>query len=76
VDLPQRDTCAWPDIIHQSNHPIKLRVYFNNDFLEIQRFDYKNEEKDFTIATVSPSGQSVVIGSFNRYVPILRNWQI
>ena len=44
----------------------KVVVYGKNG-KETQRFDYKNEEKDFTIATVSPSGQSVVIGSFNRY---------
>ena len=42
----------------------------------MQRFDYKNEDKDFTIATVSPSGQSVVVGSFNRYVFFLESLEL
>ena len=35
----------------------------------MQQFDYSKdeEEKDFMCAVASPSGQSVVIGSFDRY---------
>lgn len=36
----------------------------------VQQFDYSREgdEKDFMCAVASPTGQSVVIGSFNRLV--------
>ncbi len=35
----------------------------------IQQFDYSRDgdEKEFVCSAVSPSGQSVVIGSFDRY---------
>lgn len=35
----------------------------------IQTFDYSRDplEKEFTTAATSPGGQSVVIGSYNRY---------
>ena len=43
----------------------KIIIYGKNG-REIQRFDYsKIKEKEFTVAKVSPSGQSVVIGSFD-----------
>jgi len=34
----------------------------------LQNFDYSrdDDEKEFTVAICSPSGQSVVVGSFNR----------
>ena len=38
----------------------------------LQNFDYSSgdvAEKEFTTAATSPSGQNVVLGSFNRYVP-------
>lgn len=40
----------------------------------IQQFDYSREddEKEFTCSAVSPSGQSVVLGSYDRsvYIPM------
>ena len=34
----------------------------------LQQFDYsKEDEKEFTVAVCSPSGQSFVVGSFDRY---------
>lgn len=35
----------------------------------IQQFDYSrdDDEKEFTCSAVSPSGQSVVLGSYDRY---------
>lgn len=36
---------------------------------QMQQFDYSREdEKEFMCAVASPSGHSVVIGSFNRFV--------
>ena len=36
----------------------------------MQQFDYSREEDEheFTVAVCSPSGQSVVVGSFDRYI--------
>ena len=38
----------------------------------LQKFDYSrdDDEKEFTVAVCSPSGQSVVVGSFDRLVNI------
>ena len=38
----------------------------------LQQFDYSRDEdeKEFMCSAVSPSGQTVVIGSFDRYVHI------
>lgn len=42
---------------------------YTKDGKSLQQFDYTKDanEKEFTIATCSPSGQTVVIGSYNRY---------
>ena len=48
--------------------------FLMNEFLPylpgriLQNFDYSrdDDEKEFTVAICSPSGQSVVVGSFNR----------
>ncbi|KAI9201990.1 uncharacterized protein BJ171DRAFT_584638 [Polychytrium aggregatum] len=44
-------------------------VFYDNEGRVAQEFDYSrdDEEQDFTVAEFSPSGQSVVIGSFNRF---------
>lgn len=35
----------------------------------LQRFDYTNDEKvrEFTLAAFNPSGETVVLGNFNRF---------
>ena len=37
---------------------------------KLQQFDYSKDEreKEFTCASTSPSGEAVVLGSFNRYI--------
>lgn len=44
-------------------------VFYDLDGLVVQKFDYSQEdqEKEYTCASSSPSGQSVVLGSFNRF---------
>lgn len=46
----------------------RVSVY-DRDGRLYRQFDYPNE-KEFTIAASSPSGQAVVIGSFDRYLLI------
>ena len=47
----------------------RVMVYTKEGKL-LQQFDYTKEsnEKEFTVAACSPSGQTVVIGSYNRYL--------
>ncbi|KAI8928779.1 hypothetical protein BC831DRAFT_447367 [Entophlyctis helioformis] len=46
----------------------KVVVFYDSDGRPLQQFDYsKNDEmNEFTVGELSPSGQSVVIGSFDR----------
>ena len=48
-------------------------VFYDLDGLVVQKCDYSQEEqeKEYTSASCSPSGQSVVLGSFNRYTSLL-----
>ncbi|KAK2187488.1 hypothetical protein NP493_163g00012 [Ridgeia piscesae] len=43
-------------------------MVYGRDNRVLQQFDYSHEddEHEFTVATCSPSGQSVVIGSYDR----------
>ena len=44
-----------------------IKCYFTLNLI-LQNFDYTkdDDEKEFTVAVTSPSGQSVVVGSFDR----------
>ena len=46
----------------------KRVIVYTKDGKLIQQIDYTKEanEKEFTVAACSPSGQTVVIGSYNR----------
>jgi intraflagellar transport protein 172 len=47
------------------------RIYgYNREGRVLQQFDYSRDEDEheFTTAVCSPSGQSVVLGSFDRYI--------
>jgi len=47
----------------------RILAYGRQDGRIIQQFDYSrdNDEHEFTVAICSPSGQSVVLGSYDRY---------
>ncbi len=49
--------------------PDKVIVFYDSQGRSVQQFDYSadEDEMDFTVAEASPSGQSTVVGSFNRY---------
>lgn len=46
-------------------------VSYNETGRVLQQFDYTSghHEKEFTVAMRDPSGQNVVLGSFDRFVP-------
>jgi intraflagellar transport protein 172 len=58
---------CWGSTIVAAGCDCKVAMY-GDDGKVIQQFDYSREadEKDFMCAVASPTGQSVVIGSFNR----------
>ncbi len=48
----------------------KRVVVYTKDGRVLQQFDYSKDpsEKEFTVAACNPSGQIVVVGSYNRYI--------
>jgi intraflagellar transport protein 172 len=48
----------------------KRVIVYTKDGRMLQQFDYMRDpnEKEFSVACCSPSGQSVILGSYNRYV--------
>jgi hypothetical protein len=44
-------------------------TFYDKDGKISQRFDFSHDENegDFTVADVNPSGRCIVLGSFNRY---------
>ena len=44
-------------------------VFYDKEGMVLQRFDYSRDEKEkeFTVAAFNPSGETVVVGSFNRF---------
>lgn len=48
----------------------KKIVAYGKEGSVIQTFDYSRDsaEKEFTTAATSPSGQSIVLGSYDRYL--------
>ena len=43
--------------------------FYDKEGTQLQRFDYSHDEseKEFTVAAFNPSGETVVVGSFNRF---------
>lgn len=59
---------AWGENVVAAGTDSKV-VFYDGDGLVAQKFDYSQDEKEkeYTCASCSPSGQSIVLGSFNRY---------
>ena len=59
---------AWGECVVVAGSDRQI-VFYDQEGHVMQEFDYSkdDEEHEFTVAEFSPSGQSVVIGSFNRY---------
>ena len=58
---------SWGETIIAAGNDLKVVVY-DTKGRPVQTFDYTKdlEQEEFTVAETSPSGKSVVIGSFNR----------
>eukprot|EP01137_Pigoraptor_chileana_P037243 Opistho-2@34026 len=58
---------AWGETVFAAGCDMRI-VSYDNDGRIQQQFDYSRDEteREFTAAEVSPSGQSIVVGSFNR----------
>lgn len=57
----------------------KKIVAYGKEGHVLQTFDYSRDrtEKEFTVAAASPSGQSVVLGSYDRSVRYSKeNWDV
>jgi intraflagellar transport protein 172 len=59
---------GWGESICVSGPDLKV-LFYDMKGNVLQKFDYSNEdkEKEYTIAAFSPTGQSVVLGGFNRF---------
>ena len=47
----------------------QLICFYDKEGTQLQRFDYSHDEaeKEFTVAAFNPSGETVIVGSFNRF---------
>ncbi|KAJ3290304.1 hypothetical protein HK104_006864 [Borealophlyctis nickersoniae] len=59
---------AWGESVIAAGND-RVVVFYDGEGRVIQEFDYgrDDDEQDFTVAEFSPSGQSAVVGSFNRF---------
>lgn len=59
---------AWGEAICAAGNDCKVSFY-DKDGTHIQNFDHSGQphSKEFTVAAFNPSGESVVLGSFNRF---------
>ncbi|KAI9096123.1 hypothetical protein DFS34DRAFT_154359 [Phlyctochytrium arcticum] len=72
---------AWGESVVAAGND-RAVVFYDTEGHVMQEFDYSrdDEEQDFTVAEFSPSGQSVVIGSYNRlhiynYMTAATQWE-
>jgi len=59
---------SWGEAICAAGND-QLVCFYDKDGMQLQRFDYSRDEteKEFTTAAFNPSGETVVVGSFNRF---------
>ena len=59
---------AWGEAMMAAGPDQKV-VFYDKEGMCLQRFDYSRDEteKEFTCASFNPSGETVVVGSFNRF---------
>ena len=59
---------SWGEAVCAAG-PDQMVCFYDKEGMLLQRFDYSRDEteKEFTCATFNPSGETVVVGSFNRF---------
>ena len=65
---------AWGNDILAAGNDYKI-IFYNDIGSHLQTFDYSHDEKlkEFTVAKVSPSGDTISIGNYNKYFVFLYN---
>ncbi len=65
---------AWGTDILAAGNDYKV-VFYNDIGSHLQTFDYSHDEKlkEFTVAKVSPSGDTIAIGNYNKFFVFLYN---
>ena len=65
---------AWGTDILAAGNDYKI-VFYNDIGSHLQTFDYSHDEKlkEFTVAKVSPSGDTIAIGNYNKFFVFLYN---
>ncbi len=58
---------SWGESVLAAGNDHKI-IFYDTKGQIVQKFDYTHDtsEKEYTVAEFSPSGQSVVVGSFDR----------
>ena len=58
---------SWGEAVCAAG-PDQTIAFYDKEGMVLQRFDYSRDEteKEFTCAAFNPSGETVVVGSFNR----------
>lgn len=61
-------TLAWGECVMAAGNDGKV-IFYAQDGAMLQHFDYSKDPstKEFTCATVNPTGESILVGSFNRF---------
>lgn len=59
---------SWGEAVCAAG-PDQTICFYDKEGMVLQRFDYSRDEteKEFTCAAFNPSGETVVVGSFNRF---------
>jgi intraflagellar transport protein 172 len=65
---------GWGNDILAAGNDYKV-VFYNDIGSKIQTFDYTNDDKikEFTVCKVSPSGDCIAVGNYNRFFVYLFN---
>ena len=59
---------AWGEAVCAAGND-QMVTFYDKEGMELQRFDYSRDEseKEFVCAAFNPSGETVAVGSFNRF---------
>ena len=65
---------GWGNDILAAGNVYKV-IFYNDIGSKIQTFDYVNDDKikEFTVCKVSPSGDCIAVGNYNRFFVYLYN---
>ena len=61
---------SWGESIVAAGNDSKVVFYDPMNGMEVRTFDYSNDDsvKEFTVAAFNPSGETVVIGNYDKFI--------